>query len=220
MIHVCVQIHWKSHFAHDIYRWGPARCNWAMLPEKKLSDIKKSCKASNYHNPPKAACEFWIEQSDYQLRRAKKQKLPSGISLNASKVTASGSVSHFSGVAGVAQLSKAFGLSTSDSLDFLSSVHIHGVYFGLGVYCLLGSAASPSLSRIVSIIKLGFDVFFWLALYPDCIRVNPEGSFFVDTQSITHIAKYKLASATHLVITALWHFEDAQQSRLNFIPKW
>ena len=206
--------HWQQHCALDIYRFGPARLLMCMMKERKNKDFKAGCKRSNFHNPAKATGAFWVDQSDYQLR--KKQKCISEVS--SPKCVAEGQLLEFLDVLGVSHLQGLLGLSLSASIQMLSSVQIHKVFFGRGAYALLGSASERVLCFIEQIVQCDIGVFLWLRKYPGCLQTDEWGCVFADVPKESQ--HYTLVAASKVVLTSVWHASDESvPGRFRFIIK-
>ena len=212
--------HWSTHCAHDIFRWGPPRLLWCMLFEMKNGHLKRGCKRSNLFNPAKSTAEFYVGQSDYELRM---REAACDRKIQLMDETASGKLVNFGDVPEAQILAAELQLADTALFTFYSQLVYEGVSFRLDEYVLVGPPSDCFLARLRSMIKVDGEVYLWLRAFPaDTVQVNEWGALSASlSANLLDSCEYQLVHLKSAYITALWDTPDySSPTTRHFIVKW
>jgi hypothetical protein len=214
------KFHFACHLAHDILRFGPPRLTWCMMYEAKNQPLKKGCKLSNFHNPPKATSKFWCESSDHFMRKPKKsppcepKPLASGVAADFPQFSEEitfmlSNVPHA-------------GRDEDVCFSFLATTKQSQVTFYSSSYALVKTSGKPqTLCYIKYIIAIAGHVYVWVNLYPPALMVTDTFGVMTASLSAMHTSAPNMMflSLSTAEISALWHFPQPS-GIATFISKW
>jgi hypothetical protein len=214
------KFHFASHAAMDILRFGPTRCNWCIMYEAKNQPMKKGCKRSNFHNPPKSTAQYWVDSSDHHLR--KKQKRPPIV--EATRVEKTGKLETFPELqAELEAMSTHAGITCTDAeFHMLRGATKHGIFYYPQSFALVPNAeGTDTICRIQHIFKVGSNCIYMIidAFPPSVVHHDENGVMYTETTELNAMpTTYTIISLESSAVTALWSFEDGE--RISFITKW
>ena len=192
-----------------------------MLMEMKNASFKRAVKRTNYLNPPKSAAEFWVHQSLHQLKQAKSKplwsmgaKLREGLPLH---------------LLHVRLLDRKLGLSsTGKSIEFYTSVKLHGITIPGKSYLLMQEGPALEIFRVESIMLACKRCFLYLAGFGG-IALDEYGSYRADNDVLDSPCKYSVKEVTaETAFTAVWCIQQEEEGEeegeevrdVRFIARW
>ena len=215
------KFHFASHAALDILRFGPPRLNWCMMYEAKNQPMKRGCKRSNFHNPPKATSKFWVESTDHALRKRRKRN---------PRVEPGPTKAHgdFDALPDyeceLTLLQDNLDLGDEPTFHILRSVARHGVYYFPNTYALLPAQPnSPKqLCMIQQIIMVSGTIYFLVDVLPHTMIHYDQNDEMYTTmteinQSETETMLFDIDTYS---LIGMWHFTRRSNDRVSFITKW
>ena len=215
------KFHYAAHAARDILRFGPMRLNWCMMYEAKNQPLKRGCKRSNFHNPPKSTAEFWAHSSDHQIRKRRKCIPP----VSAGPIKKQGTADKLPEVASELNFMKqALQLKPDTTFKLLRSASKCGVHFFNSSYAIIGvtqGVPAETICLIQHIIMTDAGIHLVVDVFPPEVLHYDEMGVMCTTinelqQSSTD---YMLLSLEKDPLTALWHFTEKHRT-LSFVAKW
>ena len=214
------KVHWSTHLAHDIFLWGPVRLLWAMIMEMKNREFKLACKRSNYFNPVKSVCEFWVDQSAHQLKKRKHVAIC--VSTSAKSVGYSGLISRITHAPEVRMLLSCVPQLVAAQVEYISEVKVHGVCFERNEYCLDGSGLL--VCKVVHIMRVGGedgDHYTYLQETGVLVTADEMGVLHCKMSALESAsASFHLVSMSHANVSAMWHYSSRVNDEMHFYPKW
>ena len=232
-------MHWATHCAHDIFRWGPPRLSWCMLFEMKNGHMKKGCRRSNWFNPTKSIVEFYIGQTDFywycahrfrdedpgEVTRTRSGRILTHLGVKFHSKVVDGRFDYFDDVPEALVLQAVLHLPSDAHITFFDAVSLHGVPFELGKFVLVGPADDCFLAKIISVMYVGDPgcVFFWVRAYWHVLDVDQDGAFTADlTPDVLASNDYRLISNKGGMLTALWDHRahDGSATKRCFTVRW
>ena len=212
------KFHFASHTAMDILRFGPVRSNWCFMYEAKNQPMKRGCKRSNFHNPPKATAEFWAESSDYQVRKRVKRR----------RIVEPGPVKQQGEHNDLPELSDELeflqsqaGLGESTTYHVLRSAWKNGVYFFPNTFALIHTSnGGTTLCRIQHLVMAEGHTYVFVDVYPDHVLHYDNNGVMqtMRTELDSQLTRVEMHTLGAVELTAMWHFTNGDT--ISFLAKW
>ena len=220
------KMHWATHLALDIYRYGPCRLLWCMIMEMKNREFKLALKRSNYSDPVKSGACFWVDQSEYQMKKKRKRVVCSSVTAS---VIGGGFAADLRDAPEARALESCLpAVEGGLYVEYVSEVLVRRIQIeSNGFVILTSSDGDQVLCQVAHLMRQCGDVdgehFVCLTSFESLLAVDANGRYFAPYHELVSgeaVSGRRVLSMSHCALTALWHYVDVDANQIRFIVKW